>query len=566
MKAKREVPAELQDFRNFLFICWKHLGLPDPTPLQYDISQFLQNGPKRAIVMAFRGVGKSWICSAYVVHQLLLDPSKNILVVSASKTRSDDFSTFTLRLIHEIPVLACLKPRDGQRFSKISFDVGPAPASHAPSVKSLGITSQLTGSRADIIVADDVEVANNSATQGMRDKLSDQVKEFDAIVKPLPTSRILFLGTPQCEDSIYTKLRERGYETRVWPSEYISHKHNETIYEEAVAPFLMESVNDETIGKSTEPLRFNDIDLEERKLSYGRSGYALQFLLNPRLSDADRYPLKINDLIVQDLDNDVAYEKYVWASGPDQQITSDIPNVGFNGDRYHRPLKMLGDMIEYSGSVMAIDPSGRGKDETAYAVVKMLNGYLFVHACNGIKGGYGENVLRQLSTIAKRFNVNEVVVESNMGDGMFTELLKPIISTIHPVTINEVRHNIQKEKRIVDTLEPTLNSHRLIVDPSVIRDDYSTSQSYPIEIQVRYCLFYQLSRLTRDKGSLLQDDRLDALSMAVNYWTEQMAANVDVKINDRKEQLLNDELESFVSNVVGYGSSFTRRSNQWFTN
>ena len=566
MKAKHEVPAELQDFRNFLYVCWKHLGLPDPTPLQYDISQYLQNGPKRAIVMAFRGVGKSWICSAYVVHQLLLDPSKNILVVSASKTRSDDFSTFTLRLIHEIPVLACLKPRDGQRFSKISFDVGPAPASHAPSVKSLGITSQLTGSRADIIVADDVEVANNSATQGMRDKLSDQVKEFDAIVKPLPSSRILFLGTPQCEDSIYTKLRERGYETRVWPSEYISHKHNDTIYEGAVAPFLMSATNDETVGKSTEPLRFNDIDLEERKLSYGRSGYALQFLLNPRLSDADRYPLKINDLIVQDLDNDVAYEKYVWASGPDQQITNDIPNVGFNGDRYHRPLKMLGDMIEYSGSVMAIDPSGRGKDETAYAVVKMLNGYLFVHACNGIKGGYGENVLRQLSTIAKRFNVNEVVVESNMGDGMFTELLKPIISTIHPVTINEVRHNIQKEKRIVDTLEPTLNSHRLIVDPSVIREDYATSQSYPIETQLRYCLFYQLSRLTREKGSLLQDDRLDALAMAVNYWTEQMAANADVKINDRKEQLLNDELERFVSNVVGYGSSFTRRSNQWFTN
>ncbi len=565
MKAKHEVPAELQDFRNFLYVCWKHLGLPDPTPLQYDISQYLQNGPKRAIVMAFRGVGKSWICSAYVVHQLLLDPSKNILVVSASKTRSDDFSTFTLRLIHEIPVLACLKPRDGQRFSKISFDVGPAPASHAPSVKSLGITSQLTGSRADIIVADDVEVANNSATQGMRDKLSDQVKEFDAIVKPLPSSRILFLGTPQCEDSIYTKLRERGYETRVWPSEYISNKHNDTIYEGAIAPFLMSATNDETVGKSTEPLRFNDIDLEERKLSYGRSGYALQFLLNPRLSDADRYPLKINDLIVQDLDNDVAYEKYVWASGPDQQIANDIPNVGFNGDRYHRPLKMLGDMIEYSGSVMAIDPSGRGKDETAYAVVKMLNGYLFVHACNGIKGGYGENVLRQLSTIAKRFNVNEVVVESNMGDGMFTELLKPIISTIHPVTINEVRHHIQKEKRIVDTLEPTLNSHRLIVDPSVIREDYATSQSYPIETQLRYCLFYQLSRLTREKGSLLQDDRLDALSMAVNYWTEQMAANADVKINDRKEQLLNDELERFVSNVVGYGSSFTRRSNQWFT-
>ena len=117
------VPPELRDFRNFLFVVWKHLGLPDPTPLQYDIANFIQGGPKRSVIMAFRGVGKSWICSAYVVHQLLLDPTKNILVVSASKSRSDDFSTFTLKIINDIPVLQGLKPRDGQRFSKISFDL-----------------------------------------------------------------------------------------------------------------------------------------------------------------------------------------------------------------------------------------------------------------------------------------------------------------------------------------------------------------------------------------------------------------------------------------------------------
>lgn len=555
------VPTELRDFRNFLFVCWKHLGLPDPTPLQYDIANYLQYGPKRAIVMAFRGVGKSWICSAYVVHQLLLDPSKNILVVSASKTRSDDFSTFTLRLIHEIPVLEGLKPRDGQRFSKISFDVGPAPASHAPSVKSLGITSQLTGSRADIIVADDVEVANNSATQGMRDKLSDQVKEFDAIVKPLDSSRILFLGTPQCEDSIYNKLRERGYTTRIWPSEYVGSKKNTTIYDGAIAPFIDENTTDDNIGKSTEPLRFSDIDLEERKLSYGRSGYSLQFLLNPRLSDADRYPLKINDLIVHDLDNDVAHEKYVWASSPDLAI-GDLPNVGFNGDRFYRPFQTLGDMVEYTGSVMAIDPSGRGRDETAYSVVKMLNGFLFVHACNGIKGGYGENVLNELARVAKRYKVNEIIIESNMGDGMFTELFKPVITSVYPVTLNEVRHNIQKERRMIDTLEPVLNAHKLVVDPTVIKHDYQSLASYPIEIQTRYSLMYQLSRLTAEKGSILQDDRLDALAMAVAYWVQQMSANADTKMKDRREELLNEELESFVNSTFGINKS--KSSLVWF--
>ena len=56
-----------------------------------------------------------------------------------------------------MPLLKHLQPKDNQRQSKVSFDVAPALAIHAPSVKSMGITGQLTGSRADLIIADDVE-------------------------------------------------------------------------------------------------------------------------------------------------------------------------------------------------------------------------------------------------------------------------------------------------------------------------------------------------------------------------------------------------------------------------
>jgi len=552
---------QLRDFRNFLFVVWKHLNLPNPTDLQYDIAEFMQHGPKRSVVMAFRGVGKSWICSAYVVHQLLLDPSKNFLVVSASKSRSDDFSTFTLRIINEIPCLQHLKPRDGQRFSKVAFDVAPAPPAHAPSVKSLGITSQLTGSRADVIVADDVEVPNNSQTQGMRDKLDEQVKEFEAIIKPLDTSRIIFLGTPQCEDSIYSKLQERGYNTRVWPSEYTTPDKAQHLYGDNLAPFVLKDCHDENVGKSTEPLRFSELDLEERRLSYGRSGYALQFMLNPRLSDVDRYPLKINDLVVMDIDNEVGPEKIVWAANPDNAYDNSLPNVGFNGDRFFRPFQTVGEHIPFTGSVMSIDPSGRGRDETAYAVVKMLNGQLFVPEAGGMRGGYSENTLKELAKLAKAHNVNTIVIESNMGDGMFTELLKPILRTIHPCSLEEVRHSQQKERRIIDTLEPVLNQHRLIVDPKVIKDDYQSAQSYPLEQQSRYMLLYQLSRITNDRGSLLQDDRLDALAIAIAYWTTQMAQDADQQITDRKEELLQQELEKFMDTALGTKT----RSNTWMT-
>ena len=179
--SKKSRPNKLIDFRNFLYLVWRHLNLPEPTPIQYDIANYIQNGPRRLVIEAFRGVGKSYITSAFVVHQLLINPELKVLVVSASKTRSDDFSTFTQRLIHEMPILNHLKPREEQRASKISFDVGPAAASHSPSVKSVGITGQLAGSRADLVVADDIEIPNNSATQMMRDKLGESIKEFDAV-------------------------------------------------------------------------------------------------------------------------------------------------------------------------------------------------------------------------------------------------------------------------------------------------------------------------------------------------------------------------------------------------
>ena len=530
----------LSDFRKFLFVCWQHLNLPDPTPVQYDIAKHIQNGEKRIIVEAFRGVGKSWITSAYVVWLLYMNPQLNILVVSASKTRADDFTTFTLRLINEMPILQHLIPHSDQRQSKISFDVGPANASHAPSVKSVGVTGQLAGSRADVLIADDIEVPNNSATQGMRDKLSEAVKEFDAILKP--NGRIIYLGTPQNQESLYNKLPDRGYKVRIWPARYPNEDQLVSLGDKLAPKVKRELENDpELVGKSTDPDRFTDYDLAEREASYGRSGFALQFMLDTRLSDAERYPLKVSDLVVMDIPTQEAPEKVSWASG-EQYVIQELPNVAFNGDHYHRPMYISDQFVEYSGSVMSIDPSGRGKDETGYAVVKMLNGYLYVRRCGGVAGGYSEEALQKLSLIAKEEQVNEIIVESNFGDGMFNQLITPVLSKIHPVTLSEVRHNTQKEKRIIDVLEPVMNQHKLVIDKKVIKQDYESTQHLPPEQSLRYQLMYQLTRVTAERGALSNDDRLDSLAMAVQYWVDAMAQDADRQINSRREEMLMDEI------------------------
>jgi hypothetical protein len=530
----------IKNFKNFLYLAWKHLNLPEPTPIQYDIADYLQSNHKRLVIEAFRGVGKSWITSAFVVHQLLLNPQRNILVVSASKSRADDFSTFTQRLIGEMPMLQHLIPRDNQRHSKISFDVAPATASHAPSVKSMGITGQLTGSRADLIIADDVESANNSQTQLMRDRLGETVKEFDAIIKP-EVGRIIFLGTPQNEMSLYNSLEERGFETKIWTA-LVPNKTQAVGYGDKLADII---VGNE--GEPTDPKRFDSVDLMERLASYGRSGFNLQFMLDTSLSDAHRYPLKLNDLIVASGSSTWAEApaKIQWASSPEQMkaIDPDIPNVGLKGDYFVAPMFMSTEFTKFEGSAMSIDPSGRGEDKTAYAVLKMLHGVLYLTAVGSLDGGYSEDTMARLSNIAKKHNVNYVVIESNFGDGMATQLLKPVMSKIHPCEIEEVRHNIQKEKRIIDTLEPLMNNHRLVIDDLLIKEDFKQQPDHQ--------LFRQMTRLTKDKGSLRHDDAIDALAIAANYWVERMDRSQELSYSQHKDDLMSKDLERFMENTTG---------------
>lgn len=549
------IPNELRDFRNFMYVVWKHLALPDPTPVQYDIADYLQNAPRRTIIEAFRGVGKSYITAAFVVHQLLIDPEKKFMVVSASKARADDFSTFAQRLIMELPMCKHLIAKDHQRWSKIAFDVGPAKASGSASVKSVGITGQLTGSRADIIIADDVEVPNNSMTNMMRERLAEAVKEFDAVLKP--EGKIIYLGTPQCEMSLYNTLTERGYKMRVWTARYPTVERSEKAYGTRLAPMLWDAMaesKDALDGKPTDPQRFDDEDLLERELSYGRSGFALQFMLDTSLSDTDRFPLKLSDLMVMSCNPKKAPENLIY--GVFKEI-KDLPNVGLAGDKYYAPEAIVGDYIDYNSSVLVIDPSGRGKDETAYAVIKMLNGFLYVCECAGVDGGYSKDALQFLSNKAKEHQVNLVLVESNFGDGMFSELLTPILKNTYPVTMEEVRHSKQKELRIIDTLEPVMNQHRLVIDPKVIQQDYDSVQKYPAEHAQRYMLTYQMTRITKDRGSLAHDDRLDVLAMGVKYFVDQMAADAVDLINERKEEVLRDELDKFVNgfNIANKGRS-----------
>jgi len=557
------------DFRLFLQALWSQLDLPSPTRAQYAIADYIQNGPKRLQIQAFRGVGKSWITGAFVLWTLFNDPEKKIMIISASKERADNMSIFLQKLIIETPWLAHLRPKsDDARWARISFDVNCSPH-QAPSVKSVGITGQLTGSRADLMILDDIEVPGNSMTELMREKLLQLVTEVESILTPKDDSRIIFLGTPQTTFTIYRKLAERNYRPFVWPARY---PRNTANYEGLLAPQLQEDLedckkrrnsrkkdkdqkektrlynnnHDDLSWLPTDEDRFDNSDLLEREASMGRSNFMLQFMLDTSLSDAEKFPLKMADLVVTSVNPANAPDNVVWCSDP-ANVIKDAPTVGLPGDYFYSPMQLQGEWNPYTETICSIDPSGRGTDETAAAYISQRNGFLYLHEMRAYKDGYSDNTLLDILRGCKKYGVTKLLIETNFGDGIVSELFrKHLNQTKQAIDIEEVRANVRKEDRIIDALEPVLNQHRLVVNRSVIDWDFKSNPDAPPETRLLYMLFYQMSRMCREKGAVKHDDRLDALAQGVKYYTDAMAISANEAIITRKRDDWNDMMQAWL--------------------
>ncbi|KAF1049317.1 phage terminase large subunit [Xylophilus sp.] len=575
----------LADYRNMAFLIWDHLALPAPTPAQYEIAYFLQHGwagygldpqgryahwfgeedaePDRAgwtrlaephvfredVLEAFRGIGKSYLTSGFALWRLERRTyDETVLVVSASGTKAKEFVSMTKTLLNTMERFAHLRPREDQRDTAYAFDVNGASISQSPSIKAVGITGQITGSRATLIIADDIEVTDNSRTVEARERLLHKTNEFSAI-KVTGGADVICLGTPQTEESIYTKLiREQGYMGWILPARFptVDKRDSYKITREGgqvldcLSPWARRvDANPGLAWTPTDPERFNEFELQNRE-SKGRAYFALQFQLDTSLSDAERYPLKLRDLIVMHLDSGKtpkAPRGVVW--GPDSQGKNrrdDLPVAGFSGDHWLGPLFVDPEWAGFEQSAMFVDPSGRGADETAWAVVKVLNGLMYVVSVDGFDGDPAEAMVR-LALAAKEHNVHEIVVEPNFAGGVWVNAFQPVLAKHWPASkpgetagcsvLESKWAKGQKEQRIIDTLEPVMTGHRLIFNDSVARDEK---------------LCYQLTHISRERGCLTHDDRIDALAGAVSHLQQALAQDVQQAINDMEEEWKEEEL------------------------
>lgn len=527
-------------------------------------------------VLAPRGAGKTYklTCAGACWH-LYRDPDVRIKIISRSSTFAEQAVRMIRQWIEDVWFLQHLSPSfgsDRHRDQTKDFDVAPASVTKDPSVSARGIDGQITGTRAHIVFADDIETKDNVRTVESRQRLKDDTNEFTSIASYSAFSEdtdaggeVVIIGTIWHEETVYSEFEQRGYAMRTYP--LCAPQADDAFI--GLAPVIQDRLRsgdmDYTTDGHYELHRIFPYMSESgvlTNMASGRTYFGRQFMLLKNAAGEGGYPLRLMDLIVPDFDFDHsgAPTEIKWGrTGPGGKslIWDDLEMLGFTGDYLLKPFHIGAQLAPFTDTVMVVDFSGRGSDETAYAVASFLAGNVWVHDVAGVwiedpegpkqvgnaryKSGSDAAVMLHILEKARQYRVNTIYVEPYFGLSMAVQLLQSQLPKVAipegaskaipegwTCHIEELKHDRRfKEERIADALEPVMGSHRLVMHPRCLSTILDSVGSTDIE----YNLQYQLTRLTRVKGALPHDDRLDCLATAVERFAEFMDANQELAVS-----------------------------------
>ena len=552
---------EYKEFDTFLIDVIEGFMGFNCSDLQIDIADWIANGPQYRMVQAQRGQAKTTITAAYAVWRIIHDPTTRVLIISAGSDMATEIANWIIQIIRGMPELECLMPdrAAGDRASVSAFDVhhslkGPEKSA---SVTCIGITSNMQGKRADVLIADDIESQKNSQTATQRARLHHLTLDFVSICS---TGDIIWLGTPQSVDSIYNTLPSRGTAIRVWTGRYPTAKELPD-YEGFLAPTILAKIKaDPSLqsgggptgerGQVTDPILLGEAALCKKEIDQGPSYFQLQHMLSTKLADADRYPLKLS------------YIRFCGFDSAERKAPMTINFIRNDANRIVPPEGFLlkdqmfrvqdaTDIGQLQALHMYVDPSGGGQngDEMAYAVTGYLAGRVFLLDVGGIPGGLGDFQRQYMTSKALQWKPASISIEKNFGNGAFASVWTPELQKVHKCGIEEVWESGQKELRIIDILEPMIGAGKLVVLEDLLLQDHQSVQKYPGDKRQTYSFFWQLARITRDKKSLIHDDRLDAVAGSARAWVEHLSVD-DLKA---VAQAKAEEYRKMVTNPLGNG-------------
>jgi hypothetical protein len=551
------------NFKNFMWKTWRTLFDNDPTPIMYEVGDRLQHGPDKDIVMGYRGLSKSYITVDFGVWALYCDPTEIVLTVSGSGDGAKGNAALAYSMINGFDWLAHMKPSGSLRQSAQAFDVKGSRMEKSESFAAMSLFGQLTGRRCSLAIPDDVETPNTSETEADRALLRTRYAEIGgSLLKP--GGRIKVLGTAQTEQTHYLHLaQEKGYGMMMWPVVFPTAKELPK-YGPWLAPSIRTAVeaNPELAGTSVEPSRFDEEDLfgpQGRRLEYGTTEFDRQFRLFLDAGVSNNKPLRLRDIPVLEIAEPTPTAplkvpcSVTWSPSPTNQW-QDLPVDALNGDSaVYAPMGVDHDRSlwqEPEQKVLVVDPSGGGKDETSWGVLAQHLGLVFLCRSEARLEGFSADTMRAIAEDAKLYRVHKVIIEKNYGGGMFGELLLPhLINVGHPCTIEELNAGqVQKEVRIVDSLQGLVTDHRLVVAAEVLRRDWRVHYDDVDNAKQRfYRLTYQLTRITKQKGALAHDDRVDMLASGVASFLGTLKRQLEAARKDNLDAFIQEQAEKIIA-------------------
>jgi len=545
------------------------------TKYEYEMLEWVQNGPRMTGVAAPRGFGKTGLISTtFPLWRSYRDPSTMSLAISATRDVSD-YIVSTIRadlgrawfLRHMIPqreasntTTSRKKARKGDRDSGQEFRVHSA-SGQGGVIRSRTVRSANTGNRYHDILSDDIDIEENSG-EAHRLRLRALIQNMHQMLYPSAgggePSRMIFVFTFYGEDpTIYEELAQGEDDVtklhiRTWPM----FAPEPTMKHIGLSPLIVEQMAKRKLraGDPIFPHRFDQVTVRARA-GQGALSFARQNMLQVDVKASHERPLRLSDLIIHSCprgDREVDLP-IVWGettpSGEDTAIQLQTL------DPYLRPLRRAAHVgtrrTPYARVLTYVDPAAEGPDKVGVSTVGVASGYYFVLACAGLDGsGLSEEALRKIVLQARDTRSSLILVESNLAAGIHANAIRSATrrmavargeragDEVFPngwsAKVEEHRVRGDKDRRIISVMTQVMAEHRLIVDPSVI--DVSGASLHRDTLQYQIANIRDTGKSRRGKTSLEEDGMIDSLASAIGYLAQHHARDVSERVYSERDK------------------------------
>ena len=452
------------DFKLFI-VLWNQMQQQTTPQIHINMANWLERawktGKKHLLLQAFRSSGKSTIAGLFCAWLLYRHSDLRILVIAADEILAGKMVRNVKRIIERHPLTQKMKPNNADQWASDRFTIRRNMELRDPSMLARGITSNITGSRADIIICDDVEVPNTCDSAEKREDLRERLSELSFVLVPDGTQ--FYIGTPHNYFTIYADQPRKEIDE---DQPFLKGFHSLRI------PIMNER------GASAWEEKYNPFKITQMKERSGPNKFASQMMLRPvniaeGYLDIEKLRFYKHDLIYAKEINTlfIGSKKIVSASGwwdpsfgsnrGDKSVLACL-FTDEDGDHYLHHLEYI------------TLPEFKVDDEAAWQS-------------------------RRVVQIAKKLMMPSITIETN-GIGQFLPaILRNELARAHvPTSVQKFANTRPKHIRITEAFDAILASRKLHVHEDVMQTPFMSEM--------------REWRPNRTKG---HDDGLDAVAGAL---------------------------------------------------